>query len=159
MPVVTELVFAEPPAAVTGLNAARARLGAKLKDRPGEWAIVETEAKGSGPAASWRKLGYEAKAVKDEAGRYTIYARALGEKGTVKTHRPEPAAPPTGASGVSQARTTTPARPAAASKRTSSQGHIPEGMVEVILNGQPTGRFVAKGTNPKEALAARLGAR
>lgn len=70
-----KLEWSTPPGRVTGQQAARAHIAEELKQRPGKWALVETDVAAS-TRKSWQRLGCEA----------TTRRRVEGDGSTAFTH-------------------------------------------------------------------------
>lgn len=87
-----EIVWKEPPPAVG--SAETAEILAALKANPGKWAQVKKGMKSSTGYTTWKKLGCEAVARRDDAGTlWDVYARWPDAKTARPT--PAPAARPT----------------------------------------------------------------
>ena len=122
-----EIVWKEPPPAVG--SAETAEILAALKANPGKWAQVKKGMKSSTGYTTWKKLGCEAVARRDDAGTlWDVYARWPAKTPpTVPTY-------PAGARGPA---TPAPARPKAAA---TAPAHTPDpGLNKYLENRRARG--------------------
>lgn len=98
MKLLDEVVWKEPPTPA----GPRDKLLKQLQARPGAWGMVQAGEPNSSAVTVWKKLGVEAKSVKED-GAYNIYARwpaAKAAKEGVPVAVPRPSLPTPGGSPV-----------------------------------------------------------
>lgn len=70
MKLLDQVIWKDPPAPA----GPRDKLIKQLQAKPGQWGMVQTGEKNASAVTTWKKLGCEAKSVKEDGG-YAIYAR------------------------------------------------------------------------------------
>jgi hypothetical protein len=107
----------------------------ELKKHPGEWALIQEHSRSTSAPSQWRKFGCEAESRSNPDGSYRIYARW----------------PEKGAENIPE---NIPIHDGARFQVFEKPKPKPE-LVEVKLNGKPTGQLIPKGSSPGGYLAGR----